>query len=105
LARANAELGQFEGAWHCIGEAMTAAETTKKKWCEAKIHRTAGETAVMSPEPDAAKAQAHFERAIAITRAEGKVLGAARERRAWPGCCAITKNGSRPATFSPPEGF
>ena len=70
LARAHAELGQFEAAWRCIGEAMTAAETTKEKWCEAEIHRTAGEIALMSPEPDAAKAQAHFERAIAIARAQ-----------------------------------
>jgi class 3 adenylate cyclase/predicted ATPase len=68
LARAHAELGQFEEAWRCIGEAMTLVETTKEKWCEADIHRTAGEIALMSPEPDAAKAQAHFERAIAIAR-------------------------------------
>ena len=68
LARAHAELGQFETARRCIGEAMTAAETTKETWCEAEIHRTAGEIALMSPEPDAAKAQAHFERAIAIAR-------------------------------------
>ena len=70
LARAHAELGQFEEAWRCIGEATTAAETTKEKWCEAEIHRTAGELALMSPEPDAAQAQAHFERAIAIARAQ-----------------------------------
>jgi tetratricopeptide (TPR) repeat protein len=69
LARAHAELGQFETAWRCIGEATTAAETTKEKWCEAEIHRTAGDIALMSPEPDAAQAQAHFERAIAIARA------------------------------------
>jgi predicted ATPase len=70
LARAHAELGQFEAAWRSIGEAMTAAETTKDEWCEAEIHRTAGEIALISPEPDAAKAQAHFERAIAIARAQ-----------------------------------
>jgi class 3 adenylate cyclase/predicted ATPase len=68
LARAHAELGQFEAAWRCIGEAMTTAETTKETWCKSEIHRTAGEIALMSPEPDAAKAQAHFERAIAIAR-------------------------------------
>ena len=68
LARAHAELGQFEEAWRCIGEAMTAVETTKEKWCEAEIHRVAGEIALMSPEPDAAKAQAYFERALAIAR-------------------------------------
>jgi predicted ATPase len=66
LARAHAELGQFEAAWRCIREAMTAAETTKETWCEAEIHRRAGEIALMSPSPDAAKAQADFERAIAI---------------------------------------
>jgi predicted ATPase len=70
LARAHAELGQFEAAWDCIGEAMTATGTTKETWCEAEIHRTVGEIALMPPEPDAAKAQAHFERAIAIARAQ-----------------------------------
>jgi class 3 adenylate cyclase/predicted ATPase len=70
LARAHAELGQFEEAWRCIGQAMRAAETTKEKWCEAEIHRTAGEITLLSPAPDAAKAQAHFERALAIARAQ-----------------------------------
>jgi predicted ATPase len=69
LARAHAELGQFEEAWRCIGEAMTAAETTKQTWCEAEIHRTAGEITLMS-QPDAAKAQAHFECALSVARAQ-----------------------------------
>jgi len=47
---------------------MTAAETTKETWCEAEIHRTAGEVTLLSPEPDAAKAQAHFARALAVAR-------------------------------------
>jgi predicted ATPase len=68
LARAHAELGQFEEAWRCIGEAMTAVETTKEKWCEAEFHRVAGEIALKSPEPNAAKAEAHFERALAVAR-------------------------------------
>ena len=68
LARAYAELGQFDDAWRCIGEAMTAMETTKERWCEAEIHRIAGEIALMSPEPDAAKAEAYFERALAVAR-------------------------------------
>ena len=70
LARAHAELGQFEEAWRCIGEAMTAVETTKEKWCEADVHRVAGEIALMSPEPDATKAQAYFERALSVARAQ-----------------------------------
>jgi class 3 adenylate cyclase/predicted ATPase len=70
LARAHAELRQFEEAWRCIGEAMTAVETTKEKWCEAEVHRVAGEIALKSPEPDAAKAEAYFERALAVARAQ-----------------------------------
>jgi predicted ATPase len=69
LARAHAQLGQFEQAWHCIGEAMTAAKTTKEKWCEAEVHRTAGEIALIGPQPNAsAAAEAHFARALAIAR-------------------------------------
>ena len=47
---------------------MTAVETTKERWCEADIHRIAGEIALMSPQPDAAKAEAYFERALAVAR-------------------------------------
>jgi predicted ATPase len=68
LALAHAQLGQFEEAWRCIGEAMIAVETAKEKWCEAEVHRVAGEIALMSPEPDAAKAEACFERALAVAR-------------------------------------
>jgi predicted ATPase len=68
LARCHAELGQFDDAWRCIGEAMTAVQTRKEKWCEAEIHRIAGETTLMSPESDVAKAQAYFERALAVSR-------------------------------------
>jgi predicted ATPase len=68
LARAHAELGQFEEAWRCIGEAMNLVTTTKEKWCEAEVNRTAGEITLMSPERDAAKAEAFFERALAVAR-------------------------------------
>jgi predicted ATPase len=68
LARAYAELDQFDDAWRCLGEAMTVVETAKERWCEAEIHRVAGEITLMSPEPDAAKAEAYFERALAVAR-------------------------------------
>ena len=42
----------------------------QESWCEAEVHRTAGEIALMSPEPDAAKAEAYFERALAVARAQ-----------------------------------
>jgi class 3 adenylate cyclase/predicted ATPase len=70
LARAYGELGQFDDALSHIGEAITAVEATKEKWCEADVHRIAGEIALMSPERDAAKAEACFERALAVARAQ-----------------------------------
>ena len=68
LAWAYADLGQFEDARRCIGEAMTLVETTREKWYEADIHRIAGEIALMSPEPDAARAETYFERALVVAR-------------------------------------
>ena len=68
LAGAYAELGQFHDAWRCIGEAMTAVETTKERWWEAEINRLAGEIALLSREPDAVKAEEYFARALAIAR-------------------------------------
>jgi hypothetical protein len=41
LAKAHADLGQFDGAPRCIGEAMTMAETTGEAWREADFHRMA----------------------------------------------------------------
>jgi predicted ATPase/class 3 adenylate cyclase len=66
LARAYADLGQFDDAWRCITEATTAIEVTKQSWWEAEVRNTAGEIAIK--EADAAKAQAHFERALSIAR-------------------------------------
>jgi class 3 adenylate cyclase/predicted ATPase len=68
LARAHAELGQFDEAQRRICEAMRAMENTKEKWCEAEIYRTAGEIVLKLPEPDATKAEAYFERALAVAR-------------------------------------
>ena len=47
---------------------MTAIETTKERWFEAEANRLAGEFSLKSPEQDAAKAQAYFERALSIAR-------------------------------------
>jgi predicted ATPase len=40
-----------------------------KLW-ETEIHRTAGEIALLLPENDAAKAEAYFERALGVARAQ-----------------------------------
>ena len=68
LAKAYAELEQFHDAWRYIGEAINAVQVTKERWCEAEVHRVAGEIALKSPEPDAGKAEAHFERALSVAR-------------------------------------
>jgi predicted ATPase len=70
LANAHTKRGQFEDAGRCIGEAMTAVETTKQRIWEANILRIAGEIALKSPQPDAAKAEAYFERALAVAQAQ-----------------------------------
>ena len=70
LARAYADLGKFDDAWRSIREATSAIETTMERWWEAEVHRTAGEIALRAPEPDTPKAQAYFERALAVARAQ-----------------------------------
>jgi class 3 adenylate cyclase/predicted ATPase len=66
LARAYAELGQFEDASRSIGEAMTAIETTNERWCEAEVNRISGEIALKSPNPNVAKTEGYFKRALAV---------------------------------------
>src|SRR6516225_9157756 len=68
LTRAYAELGRFDDAKRCIGEAMAAVETTNERWCEAEVNRIAGEIALLSLQADVAKAEMYFERALAVAR-------------------------------------
>ncbi|MGA2944319.1 MAG: AAA family ATPase [Xanthobacteraceae bacterium] len=68
MARAHIELGQPNDAWRRIGDAMTAMEATKETWQESELHRIAGDLALMSPDPDVSKTQAHLDRALAIAR-------------------------------------
>jgi predicted ATPase len=68
LAKAYADLGRFDDAWRSIDEAMTLVETTKQRLLEAEINRDAGEIALMPSGPNAAKAEAYFERALVVAR-------------------------------------
>jgi predicted ATPase len=68
LARAYAELHQFEKAWRCVGEAMSVLEEIGERWYEAEVNRVGGQIALHSPEPDRAKAEASFERALSVAR-------------------------------------
>jgi class 3 adenylate cyclase/tetratricopeptide (TPR) repeat protein len=42
LALAHAELGQFDEARRCIGEALSTMAATGERWCEADVRRRAG---------------------------------------------------------------
>jgi predicted ATPase len=43
-------------------------ETTKERWCEAEVHRIAGEVALNSTQAD--RAEEDFERALSVARAQ-----------------------------------
>jgi class 3 adenylate cyclase/tetratricopeptide (TPR) repeat protein len=60
LSGAYAELGQFDDAWRCIGEAMTAIE--------AEINRVSGEIALKLPQLGSSQAETYFERALTVAR-------------------------------------
>jgi predicted ATPase len=66
LAKAYAELGQPDDARRCIDDAIDKVERSKEKWCEAEVHRIAGEIALKSLAPDPEKAEAYFEHALAV---------------------------------------
>ena len=70
LAIAHAELSQLDNAWSCIDHAIETIERSKEKWSEAEVNRIAGEIALKSPEPGVGKAEAYFERALAVARAQ-----------------------------------
>jgi tetratricopeptide (TPR) repeat protein len=99
LGIAYAQLRRFDDAWRCIGEAVTAIETTKEIWSEAEVHRIAGEIALKSPAPDPEKAEAYFERALAVARQQ--------QTKSWElraatcrGSGASRANGMRHVSFS-----
>jgi predicted ATPase len=70
LASAYANLGKFDSARRCVGEALAAVESTKERWWEAEINRIAGEIVLIDPVAEVAKAEAeaeaYFQRALVI---------------------------------------
>ena len=79
LAMAYAELGQLDDAWRCIDDAIDKVERSKEKWCEAEVHRIAGEIALKSLAAGCRKSRNVF-RARARSRAStaSQILGTAR---------------------------
>jgi tetratricopeptide (TPR) repeat protein len=79
LAKAYAELGQFDDGWRCVDEAISTIETSKERWFEADVHRIAGEIALKSPEANISRAEAHFRaRSHCCTPTASKILGTPR---------------------------
>jgi len=68
LGNTHAALGKFDDARRYVADAMNSIETNKEKWFEAEVNHVAGEIALKSPERYTAKAEAHFERALAVAR-------------------------------------
>ena len=64
LAKAYAEIGQFDDALRTIGEAASEIEA---RW-KAEVNRIGGEIALISPERDAPKAERWFETALTVAR-------------------------------------
>jgi predicted ATPase len=70
LSKAQAEMRQFENAWDSISRALVVIETTNERWFESEVNRRAGDVAALMPPPDEAMAEAYFERALNIARAQ-----------------------------------
>jgi predicted ATPase len=70
LAMACADLGRLDEARRWIGEATAAMDKTREKWAEAEVKRISGEIALLAPQFDAPPAEASFEHALAIARAQ-----------------------------------
>jgi predicted ATPase len=87
LARTCAELGQLDDARRCIDDAIGKVERSKERWCEAEVHRIAGEIALKSLAPDLEQAEAYFEHALTVAR---------RSRL----CARLASSG--PVTMNPP---
>jgi predicted ATPase len=68
LAKAYADLCQFNDAWRCSSEAIEVVQKSKERIYEAEALRVAGEIALKSPEHDATKATVYFERALSVAR-------------------------------------
>jgi class 3 adenylate cyclase/predicted ATPase len=68
LGSAYAQLGNFGDAGRCIENAIALVKTTGEEVYEAEVNRIAGEIALKSPKHDMAKAETHFQSALAVAR-------------------------------------
>jgi class 3 adenylate cyclase/predicted ATPase len=70
LAKSCADQGQIDDAWRHMDEALKTIETSKERLFAAEVNRTAGDIALLGPEPDISGAETHFAQALAIARGQ-----------------------------------
>jgi tetratricopeptide (TPR) repeat protein len=100
LAMAYAGLGQLDDARRCIDDAIEKVESSKEKWCEAEVHRIAGEIALKSPGL-IWKKQKGILIAHSLARVSSKQSGGNCARRSvWPASGAIRPSRSKLANCS-----
>ena len=68
LAYAYQTLRQYNEAWSFIEQANACVGDTGERWCEAEIHRRAGELALTSLPPETMKAEHLYSRALAVAQ-------------------------------------
>jgi predicted ATPase len=68
LARAYADLGQFDDASCYLADAIRTVEKTNERWYEPEVHRIGGEIALLTPNQDATTAEGYFQRALTVAR-------------------------------------
>ena len=78
LAMAYTELGQPDDARRCIGDAINKVERSKEKWCEAEVHRIAGEIALISPRRIQRRQNSILSALSGRASAASQILGTAR---------------------------
>ena len=100
LAIAHADLCQLDDAWRYIDQAMSTTDATKEKWSEAEVNRVAGEIALKSLQPEAAKAEAYFEHALAVARKQQAKSWELRAAMGVAGSGAIRASRIRPVISS-----
>jgi class 3 adenylate cyclase len=68
LGKSYADLDQPGDALRSVNDAKDVIERTRDRWAEADVYRIAGEIALRSSQPDVAKAEVQFERALSVAR-------------------------------------
>ena len=100
LAEAHAQLGQFDDAWRCIGEATAMIKSTGERWWEANIYRRAGDIALMAPGAGCREGASLFRaRARGCPSTASKILGAARGNKRGAPPARSRQAGRGPRSF------